>query len=365
MRNVNDPLPPAKNILALDLGKFKSVACVLDVASNIHRFETIVTSPSAVHDLLAEVMPDRLVIEACSISGWVCDIARSLDLIIQVANTNGEAWNWKKVKRKSDRVDAFKLTKLSLLDQLDEVQIPLLPVRQWKSLIKYRHSLVDRRTKIKNTIRSLLDTQGRSMPHKARAWTKMAIAELSELARPLCKCDQLELWRGQLHIELRSLQQIDESIAECDARLDLMGAADERVVRLQSIPYVGPRVAEVVVSTLGDPRRFNNVRQVSAYAGLVPKQFQSGETEHLGRITGQGPGLLRRVLVQAAWGMQRKDGRAKVVFDRLCHGQKTRRKKAAVALARKILIWCWAMMRDGTTWDEAAALGAIDALMTT
>jgi hypothetical protein len=66
MRNVNDPLPPAKKILALDLGKFKSVACVLDVASNIHRFETINTSPSAVHDLLAEVMPDRLVIEACS-----------------------------------------------------------------------------------------------------------------------------------------------------------------------------------------------------------------------------------------------------------------------------------------------------------
>ena len=81
MRNVNDPLPAAKTILALDLGKFKSVACVLDVASNSHRFQTIITSPSAVHDLLAEVVPDRLVIEACSISGWVCDIARTLEIV--------------------------------------------------------------------------------------------------------------------------------------------------------------------------------------------------------------------------------------------------------------------------------------------
>jgi transposase len=355
MLNVNDPLPPAKTICALDLGKFKSVACVLDVATNAHRFETIVTSPSAVHDLLVEIMPDRLVIEACSISGWVCDIARTLEIAVEVANTNDEAWNWKKVKRKTDRVDALKLARLCLLGQISQVHIPEPPVRQWKSLIKYRHGLIDRRTAIKNTIRSLLDSQGLSMPHRARAWTKMALKELSGSARPLNECGPLELWRGQLHIELRSLAEIGESIAECDARLNAMAAADERAVRLQTIPFVGPRLAELVVSTLGDPRRFANARQVSAYAGLVPRQFQSGTLDHLGRITGQGPGLLRRVLVQAAWGMQRKQTRAKGVFERLCHGQKNRRNKAAVALARKILVWCWAMLRDGTRWDESIA----------
>ena len=73
----------------------------------------------------------------------------------------------------------------------------------------------------------------------------------------------------------------------------------------------------------------------------------------LGRITGQGPGLLRRVLVQVAWGLQRRtETRGHAVFERLCHGQRTRRKQAVVALARKILIWCWAMLRDGSTWDD-------------
>ena len=120
------------------------------------------------------------------------------------------------------------------------------------------------------------------------------------------------------------------------------------------MPQVGARLAELVVTTLDDARRFKSASQVGAYAGLVPKQYQSGQMNRLGRITGQGPGLLRRVLVQVAWGLQRRaDTRGRAVFERLCHGQRTRRKQAAVALARKILVWCWAILRDGTTWDDA------------
>jgi hypothetical protein len=51
--------------------------------------------------------------------------------------------------------------------------------------------------------------------------------------------------------------------------------------------------------------------------------------------------------------MQRRAGRGKEVFQRLCHGQKTRRKQAVVALARKILIWCWAMLRSESDWQES------------
>jgi hypothetical protein len=59
------------------------------------------------------------------------------------------------------------------------------------------------------------------------------------------------------------------------------------------------------------------------------------------------------VLVQVAWGLQRRtETRGHAVFERLCHGQRTRRKQAVVALARRILIWCWALLRDGTEWDD-------------
>ncbi len=83
-------------ILALDLGKFKSVACRYDPASGTHAFETIATTPAAVHDLLVEESsPRTLVIEACGACGWIADLAESLSVEVRVANVLGEAWKWR------------------------------------------------------------------------------------------------------------------------------------------------------------------------------------------------------------------------------------------------------------------------------
>jgi len=344
-------------ILAIDLGKFKSVGCLYDPATNQHTFQTIATTPATVHDLLVATSPALLVMEACNVCGWISDLAESLSIRVCVANTNGEAWKWKRVKRKTDREDALKLAKLCATDQLPLVHVPKLAVRQHRSLIKHRHALIDRRTGIKNTIRSLLDAQGLSLPGRSRGWTIESISELKKLSRDLSECEANNLWRGQLDLELKLLEAVQQLIKEADKKLDALAAKNERVVRLKTIPQVGSRLAELVVTTLDDAKRFKNARQVSAYAGLVPKQYQSGQMNRLGRITGQGPGLLRRVLVQVAWGLQRREGtRGRAVFERLCHGQRTRRKQAAVALARKILIWCWALLRDGTVWDESRGL---------
>jgi transposase len=355
MSNGNETTTPAATtILAIDLGKFKSVACRYDAAANTHAFETIATTPPAVHDLLIDAAPQLLVIEACGACGWIADLAESLGIEVHVANTLGEAWKWRRVKRKTDRDDALKLAKLAASGQLPTVHVPALAVRQHRALIRHRHALIDRRTGIKNTIRSLLDAQGLSMPTRSRGWTIASVNELKVLARPLSQCDGNTLWRGQLDLELRLLEAVSALIREADKKLDAIAAPDERVRRLRTIPQVGARLAELVVSTLDDARRFKTARQVSAYAGLVPKQYQSGQMNRLGRITGQGPGLLRRVLVQVAWGLARRtETRGHAVFERLCHGQRTRRKQAAVALARKILVWCWALLRDGTTWDAA------------
>jgi transposase len=339
-------------ILALDLGKLKSVACRYDPDTGAHAFETISTTPPAVHDLLIEANPSLLVLEACSVCGWIGDLAESLGITVRVANVLGEAWKWRRVKRKTDRDDALKLARLAATDQLPLVHLPKLPVRQHRALIRYRHALIDRRTGIKNTIRSLLDAQGLSMPGRSRGWTIASLNELKKLTRPLAQCDERNLWRGQLDLELRMFEAVTALIREADRKLDALAATDERVTRLRTIPQVGARLAELVVTTLDDARRFRTARQVSCYAGLVPKQYQSGQMNRLGRITGQGPGLLRRVLVQVAWGLQRRaETRGHAVFERLCHGQRTRRKQAVVALARKILIWCWAILRDGSAWD--------------
>ena len=131
---------------------------------------------------------------------------------------------------------------------------------------------------------------------------------------------------------------------------------DRRVQLLRTIPGVGNRLGELVVAIIDRPKRFHSAREVGAYVGLVPRQFESGTMSRKGRITKQGPGLLRRLLLQIAWGMARRCEYVRLLFARLTGGQRTRRKKAAVAVARKIVVWCWAMLRDGTRWRDPAPM---------
>lgn len=337
-------------ILAIDLGKFKSVACNLDTQTNKHEFTKLPTRPQALHDLIVEQEPDRVVIEVGSQAGWVQDLCEGLGVPIEVANPNHEGWRWKNVKRKTDRTDALKLAKLSAVEQLPTVELPSSSVRHWRALIRYRSKLVDRRTSIKNSIRSLLDRQGLSLPPRHRGWSQEAIRYLNSLSRPLTDAVVEELWRGQLAIELTALEQIEALIGQVERKLDAIASKDERVRRLRTIPGVGPRLAEMVVAVIDDPKRFKSRREVGAYAGLVPRQFESGTMNRCGRITGAGSRLLRKLLTEVAWMMQRYNPHLKAMFEQVCRGSKTRRKIAVVATARRLLIMCWAMLRDGTTW---------------
>jgi transposase len=60
-------------ILALDLGKYKTVGCAYESESGAHQFQRTITARAALERLVREVKPDRVVIEVCSIAGWgVC-----------------------------------------------------------------------------------------------------------------------------------------------------------------------------------------------------------------------------------------------------------------------------------------------------
>lgn len=350
-------------ILAIDLGKFKSVACAYTSEAE-HSFRTLPTKPQEIHDLIADLQPARVVIEVGPAAGWVRDLCEALGVPVQVANPNHEGWRWKSVKRKTDKDDALKLARLSAMDQLPTVTLPASQVRQWRprgSLIAFRHTLVGRRTAIKNHVRSILDRQGLSMPGGKSGWTDKSRAALTLDARPLAEADAAELWRGELHVELEALDQVEGLIGEVEKKLEALAAADERVALLRTIPGVGPRLAEVVVATLDDPKRFKSGKQVGAYAGLAPRQFESGTMSRQGRISGRGNKLLRALLVEVSWLMQRFNPHLKAIFERVCRGSKTRRKIAVVATARRLLVICWAMLRDGTAWrapTPAAAAAA-------
>jgi transposase len=117
-------------ILALDLGKYKSVGCAYESETGAHHFERTLTTPRAIEKLVQEVKPERVVIEICSIVGWVCELLWRQGVEVQVANTNDDVWSWRKVKQKDDRRDALKAARLSAVNQIRAVYIPSSEVRR-------------------------------------------------------------------------------------------------------------------------------------------------------------------------------------------------------------------------------------------
>ena len=111
-------------------------------------------------------------------------------------------------------------------------------------------------------------------------------------------------------------------------------------------------VAFAFVSHVG-AERFENASQVSNYLGLVPRVYISGETVRYGRITKRGNGYLRALLVQAAWALTRtkQGGKLKERYEYMTAEKSKSKKKAIVAIARRMAELLYTLMKDGTGYE--------------
>src|SRR5262249_45712135 len=138
-----------ETILAIDLGKYKSVACIYGPATAQARFDTLTTSRDELARLFRRHRPAVVLFEACALAGWVHDLCAEPGLSCKVANTASEAWKFKHTKRKTDKDDALRL------GQLPTVVIPPKQTREWRALIACRQALVGRRCAAQNRIRAV------------------------------------------------------------------------------------------------------------------------------------------------------------------------------------------------------------------
>lgn len=361
------------NILALDLGKHKSMICRLNTDTRKENYAKVDTTPQAIHDLLVKDKPDRVVFEVGTAAGWLHDLCVTLGVRVDVVNPNDERWSWKKVKLKTDKTDAQKLAKLAQMDELPTVAIAPHDQRQHKKLIAYRHDLVVRRTEMENKIRGIFEGEGILLPTGHKAWTVAGIEIIQSHAKPANACVTDDFWRAIVHEELLSHTALDEQISRIEKLLKKTASQNEQIQRLQTIPGVGPRLSEAVVAIIGDPHRFASVKEVGSYAGLTPRLKESSTMRRMGHISKCGNKLLRTLLVEVAWISTRFNEDFKVIRERIMRGSATRNKISTVALARKLLTICWAMMRDQTAWDpskltgraKAAVQGVVDTASTT
>ena len=245
-------------------------------------------------------------------------------------------------KRKNDRVDAKKLATLLFLDQVPAVYVPTADQRGWRSMIEFRRRLIDKRTQVKNGLRSLLRGQGVMLPRGKKLWTVKGLAWVAEL--PLD--EMIAIQRDMLLMQLEGLQP---QIRRVEVELNRRAKANLGICLLTTIPGVGVRTAEAVLAYIDDPRRFSRNNQIGAYFGLVPCEDTSVK-HRLGHITCDGPATARKLLVEAAWQTVRRCPRTRALFERLQKGNPQRKKIAIVAVAHHLARVMLAMLRTGEAW---------------
>jgi transposase len=332
--------------VGIDVHSKRSNLCVLDDHGKIVREQVVNGSPRRLVEHLRTLpAPFKVCYEASTSSGWLFDQLRSCAASVSVAHPGLLRLIFRS-KKKNDRIDAAKLAKLEFLGEVPGAYTPSAQVRSWRAMIVHRHSLVHSRTAVKNNIRVLLRSQAVEPPRGMGLWTKKGLAWLRTVCF-LTRADDLR--RDLLLIEL---DQADQMVKKITAELDRIAADHPGVALFRTIPGIGPRTAESFIAYVDNPQRFRTSKCIGAYLGLVPSQDQSGSKNRLGRITKQGPPVVRSMLVEAAWRGIRCSASLKAYFDRITREDPDRRRIALIATAHHLARVMLSMLKSGTPWEE-------------
>jgi transposase len=364
----------------LDVHKKTVVACVRRIAPDgqvyrqVRTYRTLTADLIALADWLDAEGVSHVAMESTGVY-WK-PVFHLLEGRFEVALVN--AHHSKQVPgRKTDVKDAEWIAQLLQYGLLRPSLIPPPPIRELRDLTRGRAQVVADRAAVANRIQKVLEDANIKLASVAsdvlgvsgRAMLTAIIGgcddpqKLAELARGRLrqKADEL-LWaleglvsdhhRFLLRMLLRQIEQQEAIIAEYTAQIEAaILPLSEAAGRLESIPGMGSHAAEVIVAELGtDMTKFPTPGHLASWAGLCPGNDESAGKRRSGKTT-KGSQWLRTVLVQVAWSASHtKDTIFSVTYRRWI--KRMGKKKALVALAHKILVVIYKLLKDRTHYQE-------------
>jgi transposase len=336
------------NYCGIDIAGVSSYVYVIDAQGKKRWSGPVATAQVALTGRLKRFVRGglRVAIEAGNQTAWIYEALVELGAEVTVVNPN-------KVKliaesrRKTDKVDAKVLCELLRLDGLPQpVHMPGRETRALRGLLVARRQLVAARTKLCNVVRGMLRQEGIRLPARALSsyvgWKRIFHAGFEH--------DHLLtiVWSYyNTFVSLtKSIRQIEGQLAQAELK-------DPRAARLQTMPRVGRIASLTFLAAVDDVGRFPSSRKIVSYSGLAPTVRSSGERTEYGSITRQGRSELRAVWVQVAHGVANDARRAaqplRSWFNRVA--KRRGKKTATVALARRLLVIAYHLLRDETDYD--------------
>jgi len=330
--------------IGMDLGDKKHQVCVLDKTGKIIAEEKVAGTRAAMASFFKRYRGAVVAMETGTHSRWVSQVAEAEGLEVLVGNARKLRMIWQS-RQKSDTRDAVMLARIARMDpellcsirhRGERAQMDLEIIRARDLLVRERTQMVNHvRSVVKNTGERLAVSSAASFGHKAK------IPEaLNEALKPI-----LEM----IQVLTRKIHAFDLMIKEA------MASKYPETERLRQVGGVGPLTALAYVLTLEEPERFAKSRMAGAYLGLVPRLDQSGQIDKQLRITKHGDGYLRRLLVGSAHyilGPFGPDCDLRTFGLKLMQrGGKNAKKRAVVAVARKLAVLLHALWRSGAIYE--------------
>jgi len=279
-------------------------------------------------------------LEASGYSAWFEELLESMGHEVWLGNP-AEIRRKAPRRQKNDRRDADLILELMLKGDFPRLHRFRAESRLVLRQLRYRHKLVKVRTIAKNSLQAI--SLGAGDSQKRGLLSQRGQERLRSLVLPPVLGQQREEW-------LQMVAQLDQRIATLEATLEKSAASDEQIKLLRTHPGIGLLTGLVVRHTITPVARFTTTRQVVAYAGLDPVEDSSGSRVRVGSISKEGSRLLRFLLNEAGHTACRRDPDLKRFYQRLVHRRS--RQKAKVAVARKLLVRSFIMLRDQIDYAE-------------
>lgn len=266
---------------------------------------------------------------------------------VDVVNTRQFKVVTESVKR-TDKNDAVLLARFLEKDMLPTVHLKSKALAELASLTRTRDTLVKQRTALKNQVNNLFAASGVKL-RRERLSSRKALSEVEREAAelmPVAEALEVEVLVGQI-------RAINEGVGKLEKKIEADAKQQPGYAEVTSIKGIGVNGAAILLSVIGDVKRFENEGKLAAYLGIVPRVSDTNETEHRGRITKRGSKLARTSLVQCAL-IAKKYSPYLAAF----HERVKRRKgggKANIALARKLLGIVYRTLRNGWVFDDFPA----------
>ena len=250
-------------------------------------------------------------------------------------------------KKKTDREDARHILGLLLKDDFPQIWVPSGENRDLRQLLWHRHRMVQARTRILNQLQAVAPNEG--LRCKKKLW--------GEKGREQLEAFRLAPWASRRREDLlKLLDGVNPTIAKLTQAIDQEVEKSGEARRLMTHPGVGPLTALAFVLIIGRVERFQCGKQIAAYLGLVPLEDSSGERRRLGHITKQGNSMLRFLLVEAAPVAARSIPQWRNQYFHLA--MRRGRKIAKVAMARKLAVRLFWMMRQEWSYEQLQKFGS-------